>query len=384
MKFDFEQTVIQKMDQLKKNDLYRELRFSRGVDFCSNDYLSLSESEDLKSQFLEKIKSYPMGSTGSRLLRGHSSTFSNLEKELAQFSGQEQALYFSSGYQANLGLFSCLLKQDAVVFSDEFIHASIIDGIRLSGCEKYIWSHNDLAELELLLKQKCQPEKLNIVVVESIYSMQGDFAPLKKLCELCKNYGAHLVVDEAHATGLYGKKGAGCVEFFGLEEEVFATIHTAGKAMGVSGAWVAGSHGLRELMINESRPFIYSTAPSFYQLAAVEVSLELLIEKGESLRERFFKQLAPFQKDLIELADFYKASVSGEGSPVTSFVVGENQKALYLMQSLLKAGCDVRAIRSPTVRQGEAQLRITSPLGRTREEQSTLIQVLDQALKDRQ
>jgi 8-amino-7-oxononanoate synthase len=380
MMIDFEKFVFQQTQELKAKDLHRELKAPQGVDFCSNDYLGLSENKKLKSIYLKNLEGLPMGSTGSRLLRGNSDSFNRLENRLAQFSGQQGALYFSSGYQANLGLFSCLLKNQAVVFSDESIHASIIDGIRLSGCEKYIWTHNDLGELEMLLRQKAQDDKLNLVVVESIYSMQGDFAPLDKLVSLCQKYNAYLIVDEAHATGLFGKTGAGRVEELELQKEVLATIHTAGKAMGVAGAWVSGSKSLIELLINQCRPFIYTTAPAYFQQAAINASLEYLEQKGTSLREKFFKQLENFQSSLFEIARTHHLEVSGKGGPVTSLVLKENNLALKVMNIMAENSMDVRAIRPPTVPEGRAQLRITLPLSRTQEEIDKFLSKLSQIL----
>lgn len=223
---NFEDFFQKKQKQLKESGLFRKLKLPCGLDFCSNDYLGFSENRELRLKIREKISLFPIGSGGSRLLRGHSPLVEELESKLAWFSGKPETLFFPTGYQANLALFSSLLREEARVFSDELVHASIIDGIRLSGVEKHIWSHNNLDELEFLLKQKAETQKMNFVVVESVYSMEGDFAPLRELVFLCERYHCYLIVDEAHATGLFGKRGSGRVEDTELCDRVFARIHT--------------------------------------------------------------------------------------------------------------------------------------------------------------
>ncbi len=356
----------------------RRLKRPSGLDFCSNDYLGFASSSALKQQILEDIQQFDLGSTGSRLLRGHSQSVEELESQLAAFSGSEASLFFSSGYQANLALFSSLLRNAATVFSDESVHASIIDGIRLSGCEKFIWPHNDLNHLEMLLKQKVRTDRINFVSVESIYSMTGDFAPLRELADLCEKYGAHLIVDEAHATGLFGAKGAGRVDQLGLNHRVFAKVHTAGKALGVSGAWVAGTEELKSLLINTARPFIYTTAPAFYQQRACGLAIEKLQDEFSGLVQNFQDKVAGFQKFLMDKVETSSLSISGWQSPVTALICGTNEKAMAAMTFLAERGFDVRAIRPPSVPSGESLLRITIPLSR-----STLeIEKLKEAIGD--
>ncbi len=361
---NFGEFFRKKQSQLKASGLFRELKLSRGIDFCSNDYLSFSENRELQSIIREQLSLFPLGSGGSRLVRGHYPLTEQLESRLAWFSKKPEALFFPTGYQANLALFSSLLREKARVFSDELIHASVIDGIRLSGAEKHIWSHNDLNELEFLLKREAGgSQKMNFVVVESIYSMEGDFAPLRELVSLCEHHHCYLIVDEAHATGLFGRRGSGRVEALGLCDRVFARIHTAGKALGVSGGWVAGSRELKDFMVNLSRPFIYSTAPSFPQQLALLESLNYFLENRESLQKDFFNRLELFQNPLDSIARESGFKVNGHGGPVTSFVVGDNEKALALMEALAIRGYDVRAIRPPSV--PRAMLRLTVPLKRS-------------------
>ncbi len=349
-------------------DSYRKLKTPTGIDFCSNDYLGLSASQELNQRIVERMKILGLGSTGSRLLCGQSHLTEKLEEELAEFSGMDRSLFFSSGYQANLALFSSLLKNEAVVFSDERIHASIIDGIRLSRCEKYIWSHNDLEHLRMLLKQKVDPRRLNIVVVESIYSMTGHFAPLPELVEICEEMGAYLIVDEAHATGLYGHGGSGLCDHYKLNDRIFAKIHTAGKALGVSGAWIAGADSLIDLVVNTARPFIYSTAPAQYQQVACEEAMQWVTKNFQTLQATFQERVLGFQNFLKQRLVSTQFSASGWGSPVTAWVLGENKKALSAMNYLSEKGFEVRAIRPPSVPINESLLRITVPLNRTETE----------------
>ncbi len=361
-------------------DSYRKLKSPAGIDFCSNDYLGLSVSQELNQRIVERMKVLGLGSTGSRLLCGQSLLTENLEEQLANYSGMERSLFFSSGYQANLALFSSLLKNEAVVFSDERIHASIIDGIRLSRCEKYIWSHNDLEHLRMLLKQKVDPRRLNVVVVESIYSMTGHFAPLPELVEICEEMGAYLIVDEAHATGLYGDRGAGLTDHYQLNHRIFAKIHTAGKALGVSGAWIAGSASLMDLVVNTSRPFIYSTAPAQYQQVACQEAIYWVTENFQSLQETFQERVLGFQNFLKQSLASTPFSASGWGSPVTAWVLGENKTAINAMNDLSEKGFEVRAIRPPSVPMNESLLRITIPLNRTEAEVTEFQQAIEQCL----
>jgi len=361
---EFSEFYAKKKQELQDSDSWRNLKSAQGLDFCSNDYLGFALNLELKKRIIDKLKDYPLGSGGSRLLRGQSPLTEQLEKQLAQFSGKAASLYFPSGYQANLGLNSTLFRTDSVVFSDERVHASIIDGIRLSSCEKYIWQHNDLSDLEMLLRQKARPDKMNFVLIESIYSMLGDLAPLKEMVDICQTYKAHLIVDEAHATGLYGERGSGLVEAAGLTDKVFATLHTGGKALGVSGAWVACGEELRSWLINSSRPFIYSTAPAYFQQIALMESVHFLSEKPKEWQGMFREQHAKLYEILKNYEDD-KTRILGSGSPILAVIVGTNRRALDFMFHMQEQGIDVRAIRPPSVPEGEALLRVTCPLSRS-------------------
>ena len=373
-----EALIQQTLEQLEQADGRRALRFPEGIDYCSNDYLSLREDSEFLKSVYQGSKDWGLGSGGSRLVRGHDRPIAMLEDKLAEFSNQEAALLFPSGYQANVSFFSSVLSSKAQVFSDALNHASIIDGIRLSSCAKFIWRHNDLAHLRKLLQENAHADCLNLVVVESIYSMRGDMAPLKELLELCKEFDAELVVDEAHATGLFGTNGSGRVEELKLCDDVLATIHTAGKSLATSGAWVATSQIMREFMVNKSRGFIYSTAPADYQVAALSGALDYYQKHRVPLVDSFFESLNRFQ-DLLG-SQLTGAFITGLGGPVTSVVLGENHRVLKAMDALKSKGFDVRAIRPPTVPKGEALLRITHPRARTHAEDTRLVQALKEAL----
>lgn len=380
---NFQNFYDQQKQQWLEQHSYRSLKPRSGIDFCSNDYLGFTEDKPLQKIIYNHLEFNNLGSGGSRLLRGNSKHIEDLESRLAAFSGQEAALMFPSGYQANIGLFSSLLKTNAIVFSDERVHASIIDGIRLAGCQKYIWQHNDIKDLEMLLRQKADRDKLNIVVVESLYSMSGSKAPLREISDLCQKYGCYMIVDEAHATGVFGMSGAGLVDELGLNQHVLAKIHTAGKSLGVSGAWVASDRELIDLIVNTSRSFIYSTAPAHYQVTALACAVDYLVDEYDQLKEKFVKKVSFFQEKLQKMVEDTHFQISGQGGPVTALLCGDNECAVTMMNQLETLGFDIRAIRPPSVPPGEALLRITIPLQRTEGEITALLEAIESLIKGR-
>ncbi len=256
-------------------------------------------------------------------------------------------LLFNSGYDANLGLFSSLPQRGDTIITDELVHASIIDGARLSYANRYSFRHNDLQNLEDKLrhaKGKCY------VAIESVYSMDGDTPPIKEIVALSKQYGASLIVDEAHALGLYGR---GLIAELGLETEIFATIVTFGKALGCHGAIVLGSNLLRQYLINFSRSFIYTTAASFHQLASIKMAYRLLPSQQEETR-KLRENIALF-KSRLNADEYYLLPAD---SAIQCLVMGSNEKAKKMADELQKAGLDVRAILSPTVAKGGERIRI--------------------------
>src|SRR5229473_5203344 len=262
--------------ELDARNRLRALAEIRGVNLCSNDYLELSRHPALKDAVLRAVReALRMGGTGSRLLSGHTAVWEKLEEEFARFAGTESALYFGSGYTANLGLLTALLKKEDLVFSDALNHASLIDGIRLSGARKIIYSHLDLNALEAGLRNHAQERCRKLIVTESVFSMDGDVAPVTELRALADRYGAGVIVDEAHATGVHGPSGRGIAAEHGNVRYLAATVHTCGKALASSGAFACGSAVLKEHLINHARPFIFSSAMPPYMAEQIGAALRI-------------------------------------------------------------------------------------------------------------
>lgn len=355
--------------------LYRELKVYTGlIDFCSNDYLGLARNEKL-AEYVRIILSDSdtdliSGSTGSRLLTGNNKLIMQLEIMLAQYHNAEAALVFNSGYDANLGLFSSVPLEGDTVIYDELIHASIHDGIRLGKAKSYIFRHNDLTHLEERLKIAVG----NIyVAIESVYSMDGDFAPLKEILALCNNYGANLIVDEAHSTGVFGNNGEGLVASFNLEKNVFARIHTFGKAMGCHGAAILGSNLLRNFLINYARSFIYSTSLPPHSIASIMAAYKLL---PEIKQERIF---------LHNIIESFRSKISSNASLITTnsysaiqcIVIPGNDNVREFSHKIIKSGFDVRPVYSPTVAKGKERVRICLHSFNTIAQLNSLIEVIN-------
>ncbi len=343
--------------------LRRTLRPPSGIDLCSNDYLGLAQHHLLKQRMADAVLAEGVGSTGSRLLRGERTSFSCAEEEFARFKGTERSLYFSSGYLANLAVLTTFAEAGDVIFSDERNHASLIDGARLSRARRVVFPHNDVSALERRLREDIGNGQ-KFVVVESLFSMDGDQAPLAEYAALCAAVGAALIVDEAHAVGVYGERGQG------LAGEVFLSINTAGKAMGVGGAFVAGSADAIESLIQRARPFIFSTAAPPAIAAALAASLEVIASEPER-RER-----------LLERARYLRGRLGLEGdSPIIPVIIGENDRAVAVARELQAAGFDVRAIRPPTVPPGTARLRVAVNQGLSEEVLDRFVTALEAATK---
>lgn len=317
------------------------LRAPSGIDLSSNDYLGLSAHPLLKQRMAAAVCQEGCGSTGSRLLRGERECFSALESRFARFKGTERALYFSSGYLANLAVLTAIPESGDVIFSDERNHASLIDGVRLSKAKRIVFPHNDAAALEQLLAK--EPGQ-KFIVTESVFSMDGDFAPLREYSRLCRATNAALIVDEAHAVGIYGN-GSGLIR---PEDEVFLSINTAGKALGVSGAFVSGPEWAIESLVQRARPFIFSTAPPPAVAAAIEAALDVITAEPER-RTRLLSRAAYLRERL---------GVPG-ASQIIPLILGSNERAVEAASELQRHGFDVRAIRPPTVPPGTARLRIS-------------------------
>lgn len=356
------------LDKRSEAALYRSLQVNEGlIDFCSNDYLSFArlKKEDSKGQTL-----LLNGATGSRSISGNTALAEQLEKEIATFHQAEAGLIFNSGYDANVGLFSSIAGKGDTLICDELIHASIIDGCRLSYANRLRFAHNDINEL----KKKLEKATGNsFVAVESVYSMDGDSAPLTEIAQVCENFGANLIVDEAHGTGVFGQNGRGLVNALNLENKVFARVHTFGKALGGHGAIVLGKEVLRNYLINFARSFIFTTAlpPSsllhiqqaYQQLAAPDFDNSHLHHLIQRFKHSFTEH------DTIQLIP--------SNSPVQSVIISGNERARAVAKNLQSKGFDVRAILSPSVPAGKERLRISLHLHNTAEEVDALLLALN-------
>jgi len=358
---NLEDRIKNQIAEIEAKGLKRKLASPKGIDFSSNDYLGLAKDDRLINALIEGAKNEGVGSTASRLLRGERDCFRDVEKQFAEWKGTESSLYFSSGYQANVGLMQTFLEHDDVVFSDELNHASLIDGIRLSKCKKIIFKHFDTEQLEKFLNEtKCKGQKF--LVTESLFSMDGDIAPLEQYAEICRRTKTVLIIDEAHSVGLYGKKGSGLIEELGIESDVFLSINTAGKALGVSGAFVAGGNLAIEYLINKCRSFIFSTAPIPAIANALKVAIEI-VEREPERRVNLQKLSQVFCKLLLD----YGFEVPSDKTQIVPIIIGDSEKAVRIAERMQARGFDVRAIRPPTVAEGTSRLRVTLNLSLTEE-----------------
>lgn len=364
------------LDKRIDASLFRSLQVNENlIDFCSNDYLSFARSENIKKSVEDFLNqnSYLSGSTGSRSISGNTAYAEALEKKIATFHNAEAGLFFNSGYDANVGLFSCIASKGDTIICDELIHASIIDGCRLSHATRFRFAHNDLNDLE---KKLIHATGTLFVAVESVYSMDGDSADLKSLVELCEKYNANLIVDEAHSTGVFSKQGKGLVNELGLENRIFARIHTFGKAMGCHGAIILGSDVLRNYLINFARSFIFTTALPMHSLANINFAYEALAGKDFD-NSSLHKLIRHFREHLALPEGNYLIE---SNSPIQSVVTGGNERTRAISKLLQLKGFDVRAILSPSVPSGKERLRISLHLHNTEKEIDALINALHEIL----
>ena len=346
-----ERRLRKHLSELETDGLRRSLRVPAGIDLSSNDYLCLSNHPMLKHRMAESAAREGCGSTGSRLLRGERESFARLERRFATFKGTARSLYFSSGYMANLAVLSTFTDAEDVIYSDERNHASLIDGMRLSRARRVVFPHNDAAALEQLLREEVVPGQ-KFVVTESLFSMDVDMAPLAEYSALCRAHRAALIVDEAHAVGVYGDRGSGLIEVTG--SETFVSINPAGKALGVSGAFVAGPAWAIDYLIQRARPFIFSTAPPPPVAAALDASLTL-IESEPFRRRQLLDRASYLRRRLAETG----VAVTDGVSQIIPVVLGENDRAVRVAEVLQHEGFDARAIRPPSVAPGTARLRLS-------------------------
>lgn len=338
-----------KLDDLKNQNRLRSLSLSNGIDLTSNDYLGFRKHPALRRAAIEALEAgIALGAGGSRLLRGHTEAHKNLEAFAAEYFGCEKTLYFSTGFQANQAIFTTLPERHDVIIFDEFTHASVREAIQHSAAKHLRVRHNDLNAYEDALKKACaQNADMIWVAIESVYSMDGDLAPLKEIYDLARSYDAMLVVDEAHATGVFGETGKGCAENF--PQAGLITLHTCGKALGIAGGLVGGAREVIDTLVNRARGFIYSTAPIPLQCVMVQRALQLVQEEPE--RRHRLHALIGAAAGLLP--------VDKVASPIVPIMIGDDARAVYVAKEMQSAGFDVRAIRPPTVPDGTARLRVS-------------------------
>ena len=343
------------LDQLKTQGRYRSFSLPRGTDFTSNDYLGYGGSRRFAIPPGD-LQSHSVSGIASRLLRGHHPIWEEVEQKLADWHGSESTLMLTSGYAANEGLLSAIMEPGDWVASDELNHACIVDGLRLAKSRRFAFRHNDLNHLEDGLKAEVQrndPDRARFIITESLFSMDGDTAPLREIAKLAGRFGAHLIVDEAHSTGCFGETGSGCVDAAGVRDQVLATMHTGGKGLGVSGAYLACSCLLREYLINKCRHLIFTTALPPITGVAWRHLLEHVANDQVGRRH------------LHEHAAWVRRELAGHGVKalgehyVVPVVVGDDARAVAAATALQRLGHDVRAIRPPSVPPGTSRLRIS-------------------------
>ena len=338
---------------LNERGLLRTLRSPSGLDLSSNDYLALSNHPAVKASMIAAVQRGGCGSTGSRLLGGHREAFETVERSFATFKGTDRALYFSSGYLANLAVLTAFVEPGDVILSDRLNHASLRDGIRLSLAKRVVFPHNDGAALTRRIESNSGKGQV-FVVTESLFSMDGDRSPLATYADICRKSGALLIVDEAHAVGIRGTNGSGLIEESGIGNDVLVSINSAGKALGVAGAFVAGPAWAIEHLAQQARPFLFSTAPPPAVADAIQTSLTIVTDEPE--RRAQLRHRAAFLRQRLGEAG---VAAPGDDTPIIPVMIGGNHQAVSVADGLQHEGFDVRAIRPPTVPSGTARLRIS-------------------------
>ncbi|MCY8403943.1 MULTISPECIES: 8-amino-7-oxononanoate synthase [Bacillus] len=357
---NFNEWLSSRLDRTKTEGLFRTLQTvesnadihdRRQVNWASNDYLGLSKDQRLISAAETALHQYGAGSSGSRLMTGNTDWHKKLERKIADFKQTEAALLFSSGYLANIGVLSSLPEKGDVILSDQFNHASIIDGCRLSKADTVVYRHIDMNDLEkkLAAVQDCFRR---FIVTDGVFSMDGTIAPLDKIIPLAERYKAFVIVDDAHATGVLGKNGGGTSEYFGVRPDV--VIGTLSKAVGTEGGFAAGSQVLIDFLLNHARTFIFQTAIPPASCAAAYTALKIIEDSRE--KRRLMLSSVKMIKAGLEQMGF---AVRGGQTPILPVIIGDAQKAVLLADGLKEKGLFAPAIRPPTVPAGESRIRLT-------------------------
>jgi 8-amino-7-oxononanoate synthase len=351
------------LQTLKTRNLYRSpesfssknasKKLGHFIDFSSNDYLGLSHHPRVTAAACAAARKWGTGSAASRLLSGNLAVHGALEKKIARFKKEEEAIVFSSGYLANLGVIQALVNEKDAVILDRLNHASLIDGARLSKAKFWVYRHKDMEQLDGLLS-RAKGFRRRLVVTDAYFSMDGDLAPLPELARLCKRHDAMIMIDEAHSTGVYGKTGRGIAEHFGVKEGVGVTMGTLSKALGSAGGFIAGNASLKETLVNVCRPYIYTTAPV---PAASASALEALnvIEDTPSIREKLWSNIRRLREGLEPLG----FDLMGSEGPIVPIRVGDPAKTTAIKEKLKAQSCFVSAIRPPSVPEGTDRIRLS-------------------------
>jgi len=375
MSVDLNERILAELSDLETRAELRHLETVHGIDLSSNDYLALATDPRMKQAVLAGVESVArIASTGSRLLSGHDEAWTAVERDFARWVDAEAALYFTSGYAANVGLLGAILRPEDVVFSDSANHASLIDGMRLAKCRRVIFPHLDLNVLEHELRQNASSAGARVIVVESIFSMEGDRAPLSDLSALAALYGAELIVDEAHATGVRGARGSGCVAEARLSGRILASVHTCGKALAAAGAFVCASENLRRLLINRARTFIFNTGLPPHFAAQVATGMKLAAEANHERAQ--LMELGSFVRNELQTRGFDTGTSDSHIVPV---LLGSNEAAIHMAACLRMKGFGVRGIRPPTVPEGTARLRLSLTAKLSKDALSALVAAMIEA-----
>lgn len=377
---NFPKNLTAKLENRKQNNALRKLSlFNDLIDFASNDYIGFSKNKSIFEEthhYLLETNCIQNGATGSRLLSGNHKVYQEAEDFIAQFHQSESALIFNSGYDANVGFFSSVPQKGDLILYDELCHASIRDGIQLSNAKSYKFKHNDFEDLERLIQDprpKTQDPTTIYIVTESVFSMDGDSPNLEELAQLSQKYNCNLVIDEAHALGVFGDKGEGLVQMLGLQDQVFARIMTFGKGLGCHGAAILGSNELKEYLVNFARSFIYTTGLSPHSVAMILVAYQHLETERTTinkLRENviYFNQV----QHLLGLKPMFVKSKSA----IQSAIIPGNEKVKSIANQIQEKGFDVKAILSPTVPEGQERLRFCIHSFNSKEEISEVLGLL--------
>ena len=367
---DFDLHLNQKLEALRREGLYRQMRQSDSpqgrqielqgktlLNFASNDYLGLANEPALKEAAIESATRYGAGAGASRLICSLA-PHNELDQAIAEFKGTEAALSFSTGYGTAIGTICALLGKDDVILVDKLVHACIVDAARLCGAKLRVFNHNDVEDLQMALEWVDSRESIGnrshtLIVTESVFSMDGDCAPLKEIVALKEKHGAWLMVDEAHATGIYGTNGRGVAEEQGVAESIEIQMGTLGKALGASGGYIAGSRALIDFLVNRSRSLIFSTAPVPAAVAAAKAGINFVQSvEGKKRRELLWQRIREFGAALTNPRTEF-------ASAIVPIIIGKEQDAVNAAAGLREAGIFVPAIRYPSVARGQARLRVT-------------------------